>query len=146
MTSLPVDKYLHANMIVSLDCLCIIQDDPLDWEKESSTMGAVYLNSYITISAVNSTESNSGCFPKRNEDSYISPATVSLGYKTKTQVPGPDSCSLEFMVKQRSATIHLTKEWLPGSGSHRVQKATIGTFGKDYDPISDEPLSFRGMD
>jgi hypothetical protein len=133
-------------MVVSLDCLCIIQDDPLDWERESSTMGDVYLNSYITISAVNSTDSNSGCFPKRNEDSYISPATVSLGYKTKIQASGPDTCSLELMVEQRPTTIHVTKEWLPGSCSIRAQKATIGTFGKQYDPVSDEPLSSRGMD
>ena len=109
-------------------------------------MGDVYLNSYITISAVNSTESNSGCFPKRNEDSYISPATVSLGYKTKTLVSGPDGCSLELMVKQRPTIIHVTKEWLPGSCSLRVQKATIGSFGKRYDPVSDEPLSSRGID
>jgi hypothetical protein len=35
----------------SLDCLCIIQNDPLDWESEAAAMGDLYLNAYVTISA-----------------------------------------------------------------------------------------------
>ncbi|KAF2182126.1 HET-domain-containing protein, partial [Zopfia rhizophila CBS 207.26] len=48
-----------------IDCLCIIQDDPSDWEKESAAMGELYLNAYLTIAASNSSDSNSGCFPER---------------------------------------------------------------------------------
>lgn len=32
-----------------IDALCIIQDDKVDWEEQSSRMGKVYKNAYITI-------------------------------------------------------------------------------------------------
>lgn len=136
------------NKILSLDCLCIIQDDPLDWEREAAAMGNLYLNSYVTISAAASTDSASGCFPKRNNEcSYKSCATISLGYKTKTQAPGSDTCSLQVAGPDGTAMeLHLMKEWLPGSASARPQISTMGAFGKQFDPIADEPLSSRGMD
>ena len=65
-----------------IDYLCIIQDDPQDWEREASKMADVYRNSYLTISAAASADSSSGCFPARTADSYVSPATASLGYDT----------------------------------------------------------------
>lgn len=34
-----------------IDCLCIIQDDPEDWNIEASTMAAIYENAFLTISA-----------------------------------------------------------------------------------------------
>jgi hypothetical protein len=34
-----------------IDSLCIFQDDTEDWEKQSSTMGTVFKNAYLTISA-----------------------------------------------------------------------------------------------
>jgi len=132
----------------SLDSLCIIQDDPLDWEREVAAMGDLYLNSYVTISAAASTDSASGCFPKRNNEcSYKSCASISLGYKTKIQAPGSDTCSFQVIGPDGTAKkLHLMKEWLPGSASGRPQISTIGAFGKRFDPIADEPLSSRGMD
>ncbi|PVH72003.1 HET-domain-containing protein, partial [Cadophora sp. DSE1049] len=38
-----------------IDSLCIIQDDPVDWEIESAKMADVYEKSYVTISANTST-------------------------------------------------------------------------------------------
>lgn len=58
-----------------IDCFCIIQDDPQDWERESSSMAQIYRNSYLTIAASASSDSYSGCFPKRSKDSYIPPGT-----------------------------------------------------------------------
>lgn len=34
-----------------IDCLCIIQDDPEDWEKEASAMASIYENATFTIAA-----------------------------------------------------------------------------------------------
>jgi hypothetical protein len=45
-----------------IDSLFIIQDDRLDWEAEASRMADVYTNSYLTISASSSRDTNSGCF------------------------------------------------------------------------------------
>lgn len=38
-----------------IDSLCIIQDDAIDWQIESSNMARIYEKSYVTISANNST-------------------------------------------------------------------------------------------
>ncbi|CZR66419.1 uncharacterized protein PAC_16320 [Phialocephala subalpina] len=45
-----------------IDSLCIIQDDPEDWLKESVTMSEVYGNSYVNIAASWAENSNGGCF------------------------------------------------------------------------------------
>ncbi|KAE9363409.1 HET-domain-containing protein, partial [Stipitochalara longipes BDJ] len=52
-----------------IDSLCIIQDDSLDWEKESSTMAAIYSNSYLTIAATSS---------ERPSDGFRSPRSMNL--------------------------------------------------------------------
>ncbi|KAK6953153.1 hypothetical protein Daesc_005453 [Daldinia eschscholtzii] len=129
-----------------IDCLCIIQDDPDDWEKEAAAMSQVYRNSYLTISAAASKDSYSGCFPKRENDSYISPSSVSLGYDTPREAKGPMSYDLVYEHTSQPGkknSIHLFEEWLPGSSFHSPQRMGMGSFGKRYDPIADEPLSSR---
>ncbi|KAI1375783.1 HET-domain-containing protein [Hypoxylon crocopeplum] len=129
-----------------IDCLCIIQDDPDDWEREASAMSQVYRNSYLTISAAASKDSYTGCFPKREKDSYVSPASISLGYTTPREATGPRSQPLvyEHMTQLgRKNTVYLFEEWLPGSSFHFPQKMKMGSFGKRFDPIADEPLSTR---
>ncbi|KAK0738098.1 heterokaryon incompatibility, partial [Schizothecium vesticola] len=43
-----------------VDALCIIQDDGLDWEKESRKMATVYSEARVTIIAASSTSCHSG--------------------------------------------------------------------------------------
>jgi hypothetical protein len=45
-----------------IDSLCIIQDDPADWSKESGRMADVYQNAYLTIAATKSSSDDGGCF------------------------------------------------------------------------------------
>lgn len=45
-----------------IDTLCIIQDDPDDWKRESSIMGAVYGGSSLNIAASGAHDGNDGCF------------------------------------------------------------------------------------
>ena len=130
-----------------IDSLCIIQDDPQDWERESAQMASIYRNSYLTISATASPDSSSGCFPRRRRDAYITPATRSLGYQTFREATGTCSKTIEYEHSSqpgRRACIHLFDEWLPGSKSHSPQWTKIGAFGKAFDPVADEPLSTRG--
>ncbi|CZR57721.1 uncharacterized protein PAC_07610 [Phialocephala subalpina] len=49
-----------------IDSLCIIQDDPEDWRKESVTMSEVYGNSYVTIAAASARNGSEGCFIRNN--------------------------------------------------------------------------------
>lgn len=41
-----------------VDSLCIIQDEPSDWERESVAMTLIYSNAFVTISTPSSTASN----------------------------------------------------------------------------------------
>jgi hypothetical protein len=45
-----------------IDSLCIVQDDPEDWQVEASRMASIYRNSWLTVSATSSSSPSSGCF------------------------------------------------------------------------------------
>jgi hypothetical protein len=45
-----------------IDALCILQDSASDWKEESSKMGAIYSNSFVTIAIDWSSDPNSGCY------------------------------------------------------------------------------------
>jgi hypothetical protein len=47
-----------------IDSLCIVQDDPYDWEAEAPKMATVYRSSYLTLAALHSPNSH-GCFSSR---------------------------------------------------------------------------------
>ncbi|KAH0541562.1 hypothetical protein FGG08_003974 [Glutinoglossum americanum] len=52
-----------------IDSLCIVQDDPLDWEEEAAKMGSIYEGSYVTIAATSATGSTHG-FLSQRQDPY----------------------------------------------------------------------------
>ncbi|CAG8972952.1 hypothetical protein HYALB_00001372 [Hymenoscyphus albidus] len=51
-----------------IDALCIIQDSPDDWLRESSTMCDVYRGSTLNIAATASKDGHGGCFRSRAPD------------------------------------------------------------------------------
>lgn len=58
-----------------VDSLCIIQDDALDWQIESSKMAEIYEKSYVTISANTSSGTLLGPLATRKSDSVRLEAT-----------------------------------------------------------------------
>lgn len=48
-----------------IDSLCICQDDPEDWARESSCMCDVYNNAHVVIAANRSGDCEGGCFHVR---------------------------------------------------------------------------------
>jgi hypothetical protein len=50
-----------------IDSLCIVQDDALDWEKESAQMASVYSNGYLTLAGTRSRKGNGGLFSKKHD-------------------------------------------------------------------------------
>lgn len=54
-----------------IDSLCICQDDPQDWERESANMAAIYKNSYLTFSATGAKNASMGLFFPRKPRSYV---------------------------------------------------------------------------
>src|SRR5215469_269741 len=49
-----------------IDSLCILQDDPIDWEREAAKMGSIYEGAYITIAATSASGSTKGFLYRRN--------------------------------------------------------------------------------
>lgn len=49
-----------------IDALCIIQDDPVDVQREMSRMGCIYQNSEVTIFAAKGSSTDSGLFAIRD--------------------------------------------------------------------------------
>jgi hypothetical protein len=49
-----------------IDCMCIIQNDVQDWKKESASMGKVYANSWLNVSANSRGDDSAGLFADRN--------------------------------------------------------------------------------
>ncbi|KAJ2900245.1 HET-domain-containing protein [Zalerion maritima] len=45
-----------------IDSLCIMQDDPLDWKRESGKMASIYQNAHITLAATKAPDGCGGCF------------------------------------------------------------------------------------
>ena len=110
-------------------------------------MGQIYQHAYVTISAAGCKDSYSGCFPTRQKDSYASLGTISLGYDTPRETSGPKHETMDYELKSQPGQrngLHLFDEWLPGSLLPFPQPMTIGSFGKRFDPLEDEPLSKRG--
>jgi hypothetical protein len=48
-----------------IDSLCIIQQDMLDWEQESSKMASTYSNCYLNLAATHARNGNGGCLSSR---------------------------------------------------------------------------------
>lgn len=81
ISMLELTKTFHDAIIITrnlgfrylwIDSLCIVQDDPKDWEVESAMMGHIYRNSIVTISASSSASSNVGFLYPRRSDPKIS--------------------------------------------------------------------------
>ena len=80
-----------------IDSLCIIQDDPDDWERESVLMCDIYQNSYFNIVAAHARDSREGCFYDRQQ--LNQPRTVKVPYIGHDGRP-----SGSFLVRSKTPT------------------------------------------
>ncbi|KAK4083841.1 uncharacterized protein Triagg1_1503 [Trichoderma aggressivum f. europaeum] len=51
-----------------IDALCIVQDDPMDWELQSAKMADIYHQSCLTLAATWSNSNSTGCFPTQADE------------------------------------------------------------------------------
>ncbi|KAL7932098.1 heterokaryon incompatibility domain-containing protein [Trichoderma chlorosporum] len=51
-----------------IDALCIVQDDPVDWEVQSAKMADIYHLSCLTLAATWSDSNSTGCFPNQSAE------------------------------------------------------------------------------
>jgi len=65
---------------VWIDCLCLVQDDPVEWQTDSVKMADIYGNSYLTIAATLARNAHDGLFYNAAHDGAgpfeINPALV----------------------------------------------------------------------
>lgn len=54
-----------------IDSLCIVQDDTLDWQRESSKMAAYYSNAYLVIAAAQAGDPTQGFLDTMRSDSHF---------------------------------------------------------------------------
>lgn len=62
--------YLCERLHISylwVDCLCIIQDSPSDWEAEAAKMSGIYLGSLLTVSLSSCVSAETGCFNHKSQ-------------------------------------------------------------------------------
>ncbi|KAF2104882.1 HET-domain-containing protein [Rhizodiscina lignyota] len=57
-----------------VDALCIVQDDPDDWRRESQNMGRIFQNAVCTIAATSAQSSDEGLFHRPDPDIFAAPA------------------------------------------------------------------------
>ncbi|KAK8130877.1 hypothetical protein PG984_007315 [Apiospora sp. TS-2023a] len=67
-----------------IDSLCIIQDSPEDWARESALMADVYSNSHCNVAAAHAADGTYGCFIER-DPGLVAPLKVELNWGS---VPG----------------------------------------------------------
>lgn len=151
-----------------IDSLCIIQDDPQDWEQEAARMAGVYANAYLTIAASFSEDDSSGCFPPWSLRSTLDGVSADVQSHAMPPIyayaapllspnsqPGGDPNSVAYMAKSQyvlmaygptnsTAEITISKEWMASSLKSKPSLYCIPHFGRPFDEPGIQPLASRG--
>jgi hypothetical protein len=107
--------------------LCIVQDDPDDWEAEAAKMATVYRSSYLTLAALHSPNSQGGFFSSR-----YTKMTESRSSNRSLRVPTE---SRPIQHRGVANIIHTTMTRLMPSSAHSLFTG--------FEP-NDTPLGSRG--
>ncbi|KAK5652946.1 hypothetical protein OQA88_9425 [Cercophora sp. LCS_1] len=146
-----------------IDSLCIIQDDPSDWEREASRMGDVYAHATVVIAADASTDDASGCYTtldQRKTVTFVSSdnralGRISYGNAAPLDVTNPPDTGVLNAIGMGNFTIlhrppqndylFFSQEWMPSSyDAAKRNTYQIDKMGSPFDPIATENLSTRG--
>ncbi|RDW68597.1 hypothetical protein BP5796_09254 [Coleophoma crateriformis] len=102
-----------------IDSLCIIQDDKLDWKRESARMASIYSNSFINIAATGASDSSSGCFWPRSikhvsQSFYTTSFAISTGCGPTVYVrPSFDSIHYRYSAQSTNGAKLFDTETVP---------------------------------
>jgi hypothetical protein len=69
-----------------IDCLCIVQDDELDWREQSAEMYSIYSNAFLTLAATSSENSDGGCYVQ-TPSQYMAKEIYQYGVYVRTPLP-----------------------------------------------------------
>lgn len=69
-----------------IDSLCIIQDDPLDWEEEVARMDIIYEGAQVTLAAAWGVNADSGCFREHVPRMIVEVNEINEGSATMDEI------------------------------------------------------------
>ncbi|KAI4952331.1 hypothetical protein J4E91_002800 [Alternaria rosae] len=112
-------RYLGVRYLWA-DCLCIIQDDKADWEKEASRMADVYSNAYLTTAATRASHCGEGFLqPRKVKDRHVVTFADKEGsfdlyiyYDDLTMSPGSMESIIDQSIKMRREEPLLSRVWV----------------------------------
>jgi hypothetical protein len=104
-------RYLWA------DCLCIVQDDKADWEREASRMADVYSNAYLTIAATRASHCGEGFLHARKvKDRRVvtfanaeGPYDLYFYYDDLTMSPGSMGSVIDESINMRRVSFNVNE-------------------------------------
>ncbi|KAI0129120.1 heterokaryon incompatibility protein-domain-containing protein [Xylariales sp. AK1849] len=114
-----------------IDSLCIIQDDPNDWERESSRMADVYSNAYIGLFAGHASNGGEGLYSDRAKEEFGHDGALTLKC-----LDGADS--------EMSIKIELQHRIAHDLTFSRHSDESAPTLGNGESPTAEQPLFRRG--
>ena len=103
-----------------IDSLCIVQNSPADWRKESGRMANVYRHATINIAATFATDGDGGCFAQR-DGSLIQPLIL------ETKWEGTQNKLWEWSLDERGYRTHLdSRAWVIQEAMLSTRKLSFG--------------------
>ncbi|KAK4200783.1 heterokaryon incompatibility protein-domain-containing protein [Triangularia verruculosa] len=105
-----------------IDALCIIQDDPEDWQREAAMMAQVYSNAYITVTALSASSV---------QDGFLAP---------RKQLP---RFTRAWFDEKSGTTITLTAQPTMNVGLHVLQRSSSAYYNFTLDPVQDRGWCFQ---
>jgi hypothetical protein len=112
-----------------IDSLCIVQDDPDDWETQASLMADIYGNAFITIAATTSGGANTGLFPQ--PDDGLQERRVPQELVPTSSPPLWYRQSLPHMQLQKSRK-HADPYWNSEEGADMHEKIRYPLLGRSW--------------
>lgn len=75
-----------------IDALCIVQDSPKDWQQESSRMGSVFKNAFLTLATSATAQSQNGFLTRES--------TCRSSLRLETLSANGQSCGYEYLRRE----------------------------------------------
>lgn len=125
-----------------IGALCILQDDPADWQAESAKMADIYQNSYITLAATSASNGNAGCFSRDRVVDEHKVITIKAHLGPDAMFPRGDFCS-PFVPKHLRWSIEPRDEVVPLIGVRHKLTHWPDTTSSEAD-LTNYPLLSRG--
>jgi Heterokaryon incompatibility protein (HET) len=95
-----------------IDSLCILQQDPADWQQEVTKMGTVYANSILNIAATDSPDGKTGCFFTRDLTKLYGSRVQACIDKSSSRTCTLDCFPEDYELKRFDSNVLQSRAWV----------------------------------